>query len=100
MENESFEFDIYTLTDEEGNESEFRLLSSCDYQDNKYCALSPIDPDGNDVGDEYVILRCEKDENGDECLVSIEDDDEFEALADLFDDEFADIDYDGASEEE
>ena len=94
MENETFEYDVYTLTDEEGNESEFRLLSTCDMNGNTYRALAPLDKDGNDIGDEYVILRCEKDEDGEECLVSIEDDDEFDAIADLFDDEFAEIDYD------
>lgn len=98
MDNDIFEYDVYTLTDEEGNESEFRLLSTTEYEGAKYCALAPIDKDGNDIGDEYVILRAEKDEDGEECLVSIEDDDEFDAVADIFDDEFADIDYDGESE--
>ena len=98
MDNDIFEYDIYTLTDEEGNESEFRLLATCEYEDAKYCALSPIDADGNDLGDEYVILRADKDENDEECLVSIDDDDEFDAVADIFDDEFADVDYDGENE--
>ena len=99
MAEDIFEYDEYTLTDENGEESKFRLLSTTEYQGAKYCALAPIDDEGNDIGDEYVILRAEKDEDGEECLVSIEDDDEFDAVADYFDDEFSDIDYDGESED-
>ncbi len=46
------------------------------------------------------MLRGEKDENGEEILVSIEDDEEFDRIADIFDDEFADIDYDMEPEDE
>ena len=98
MENDIFDYDIYTLTDEEGNESEFRLLATCEYEGAKYCALSPIDAEGNDIGDEYVILRADKDDGDEACLVSIDDDDEFDAVADIFDDEFADVDYDEENE--
>ncbi len=86
--------DIYTLTDEDGNEMDFRLLSSTEYNGFTYHAMVEIDKDGNDKSDEYVVLRAEKDENGEESLVTIDDDDEFDAVADIFDDEFADIDYD------
>ncbi len=95
MDNEMIEYDVYTLTDEEGNQTEFRLLESCEFEGHVYRALAPIDEEGNDVGDEYVILRCEADEDGEECLVTIEDDDEFDSVADIFDDNFADIDHDG-----
>ena len=53
--------------------------------------------------DEYVILKVEKDENGEEFLSTIEDDEEFDKAADAFEDEFmSEIDYDDAesSEEE
>ena len=46
------------------------------------------------------MLRGEKDENGEEILVSIEDDEEFDRIADIFDDEFADIDSDMEPEDE
>ena len=40
-----------------------------------------------------MILRLEM-EDGEEMLVSIDDDEEFDRVADFFDDQFADIDYD------
>ena len=41
-----------------------------------------------------MILKCAVDENGDDILETIEDDDEFDRIADIFDDEFSDILYD------
>ena len=88
--------DIFTLTDEEGNESEFELLGELNIDDNTYLALIPLDGDE----DEYVILKVEVDENGDELLVTIDDDDEFDRVADAFEDTFmGEIDLDAAIEE-
>ena len=86
--------DIYTLTDEDGNELEFRLIGTHETDAGSYYAMVEIDTEGNDKSDEYVVLRAEKDENGDEMLVTIDDDDEFDREADYFDDLFSDIDYD------
>ena len=87
---------IFTLTDEEGNESEFELLGELNIDDNTYLALIPLDGDE----DEYVILKVEVDENGDELLVTIDDDDEFDKVADAFEDTFmGEIDLDAAIEE-
>lgn len=84
---------IFTLTDEEGNESEFELLGELTIDDNTYLALIPLDGDE----DEYVVLKIEVDENGDELLVTIDDDDEFDRVADAFEDSFMDeIDLDEA----
>jgi uncharacterized protein YrzB (UPF0473 family) len=42
-----------------------------------------------------VILRVEKDENGEDTLVTIDDDEEFDDVADQFDAMFSEeIDYD------
>ena len=89
---------VYTLTDDEGNENDFELLASVDLDGKTYCALIPYTEDEEEP-EEYIVLRVEK--NGDEeILVSIDDDEEFDRIADIFDDEFADIDYDMAPEEE
>lgn len=88
--------EIYTLTDEEGNESEFKLIGTCEIEGTVYRALIPLTDDGEEDGDQYVVLRQEKDENGDDTLVTIEDDEEFDRVADLFDDEFSEVDYDEA----
>lgn len=92
MANELFGDEIFTLTDEEGNENQFELLGSHELDGITYLALVPLDD--NEEGD-YVILKVEIDENGEEILVTIDDDDEFDKVADIFDDElFNEIDYD------
>lgn len=101
MADETFDFDqeVFTLTDEEGNESDFEFIGRIELDDNTYVALLPVEG----AEDEYVILKVEKDENGEEFLSTIEDDEEFDKAADAFEDEFmSEIDYDDAesSEEE
>ena len=52
--------------------------------------MAPLDETAEE--DEYVVLKVEVDENGDETVVSVDDDDEFERIADMFDDLFANMD--------
>ncbi len=85
------EVEIYTLTDEDGTETEFELIGSNVVDGISYVALAPLDEDS----DEYVILRISTDENGEEVFETIEDDDEFDKIADMFDDMlFNEEDYD------
>ncbi len=93
MANETFDFEpeIFTLTDEDGNESDFELIGNMDVDGEKYVALIPVEG----TEDEYVILKVSEDEDGDEVLLTIEDDDEFDKVADAFEDEFmSEIDHD------
>lgn len=94
MENE----ELFTLTDEEGNESQFALIGELEIDGKIYLALVPAD---NDDADEYVVLKVEVDENGEEILVTIDDDDEFDRVADAFEDQFMgefDLDVEEGSE--
>lgn len=94
------EKDIFTLTDEEGNESQFELIGNLDIDDSTYVALVPVGSEDAEE-EEYVILKVEEDENGEEFLVTIDDDDEFDKVADAFEDEFmAEFDYDAEDGEE
>mgnify|MGYP001165598740 CR=1 FL=1 len=96
MADELFEGECYTLTDEDGNESQFELIGSCELDGNTYMALIPVED-----GEEYVILKKETDENGEDILVTIDDDEEFDKVADIFEDElFSEIDYDGEDGDE
>ena len=71
--------DLITLTDEEGNEEQFEVIASLEIDGVMYYALMPVADN----------------ENGEEILSTIEDDDEYERVADAFDDEvFSEIDYD------
>jgi len=69
--------DIIILQDEDGNEHEFSIVDVLELDDNKYAILMPT----NEEMDEAVILKIDVDENGDEILVEIEDDEEWEAVA-------------------
>ena len=89
MADEIFESDIYTLTDDDGVESDFELIGTVEMEGVKYYALIPYTEDEDTEVEEYIVLRGEKDENGEEILVSIDDDEEFDRVADFFDDEFA-----------
>ncbi len=92
MADEMFSADIITLTDEDGNETEFEVIATLEIDGNTYYALMPVED--NENGD-CVILKLEEDENGDDILSTIDDDDEYERVADVFDDEvFSEIDYD------
>ena len=77
MADELFNEEVFTLTDEEGNEKQFELLGSQEIDGNTYLALVPVEDNENE---EYVILKVEEDENGEEILVTIDDDDELEAV--------------------
>ena len=97
LDEEYFESEIYTLVDDDGNAEEFELIGK--YLENgiTYNALGPADE--SKQNGEYVIFRRIEDENGDVYLETIEDDDEFDRIADIFDDSFNDLDYDEDGEE-
>ena len=104
------EVEIYTLTDEDGNERDFELLGRHDADGQSYVALAAIDPDENgDGGDfdedseeegSFIVLKVVE-EDGEEVFETIENDEEFDRIADIFEDELMqDMEYDGEESEE
>lgn len=96
MNEQDFQSEFYTLTDEDGNEIEFEVIGSAEINGVEYFAMVPSDASaGADGMVEYVLLKKEKDESGEEMFVTIDDDDEFDRVADYFDDMFdSEEDYD------
>lgn len=95
MDENIMENDYFTLTDEDGNELEFEVIAQCERDGEKYFAMIPVEDDkeDNDVC-EYIILKLAV-EDGEEILVTVDDDDELDDIADYFDDLFSkEIDYD------
>ena len=105
MADEILEGEFYTLTDEDGNESRFELIGSVEMKGTTYYAFIPAD----DVDSEYLeygilksvvedgeeMLVTIDDDSGEDILITIEDDDEFDRVADFFEDElFDEVDYD------
>ncbi len=96
MDENVMENDYFTLTDEEGNEIEFEMVGQCERDGEKYFAMIPVNEDENDDSDvlEYIILKLAN-EDGEDILVTVDDDDELDDIADYFDDLFSqEIDYD------
>lgn len=91
LQEEEYEAEIFTLTDEDGNDAEFELLAEIEDNGITYLAMAPLD--AADDSEEYVVLKVEIDENGEETVVSVDDDEEFERIADKFDDLFASEDF-------
>ncbi len=95
MDEKEYESAIFTLTDEDGNELEFEVIGQYEADGVHYVAMIPVDGE-DEAGEEieYVILKLEKD-GDEEVFVTIDDDDEFDDVADYFDDLFSqEIDYD------
>lgn len=89
---EEIEDMIYTLTDEEtGEDIDLEVLASVEIEGTVYVAFVPA---GIDEAEEFVILRQNED-GEDITFETIDDDDEFDRIADLFNDVlFNEIDYD------
>ena len=84
--NNEFGNDILTLQDEDGVEHTFEVLDQYDDGERKYIALSPIYDSADDMladsGDLVIMQVCEED--GEEFLETVEDEDELDAIADIF----------------
>lgn len=72
---------ILTLTDEEGAEHEFQVLDVIELEGKMYAILQPVGAEE----DEAIILRVEQDPDGNEVLMSIDDDDEWDRVAEAYD---------------
>lgn len=78
-------FDIVVLNDDEGNEHEFMHLASLEVEGSTYFVLLPVEETEDDDDEaEAIILKLGKDENGEDMLMDIEDDEEWEKVADAW----------------
>jgi len=83
------EFSILVLVDDEGIEHEFELLAEMEIENEKYRVLIPLlEEDEVEDMDEFeaevVILKVVYDEDGNEMLSDIEDEEEWEMVADAW----------------
>lgn len=72
-----------TLDLDDGSQLECEVLTIFDVNGQDYIALLPNPED--EEGEEVFIYRYDEDEEGNPSLTNIEDDDEYEAVADRFD---------------
>lgn len=72
--------EIITLVDEEGTEHDFTVIDIIEVDGSEYAILLPVEEEN----DEAVILKFSHDEEGNELLVDIEEDEEWEKVADAW----------------
>jgi putative Holliday junction resolvase len=80
--------DCVLLTDDEGVEHEFVHLDTLEVDGGTYFVLLPVDEDEEDEDDEdieAIILKLERNEDGEEILVDIDDDEEWDKVSDAWD---------------
>ena len=104
MENENWGEDIISLMDEEGNQSEYKIVACAELDGVEYMALELIIEDPEEElmdAAELVFLKVseETDEDGEAFLDTIQDDEEFERVAEVFRDKLSE-EYDFLDEEE
>ena len=80
-EEEMEETELITVIDDEGREHDFELFTILVVGSAQYAVLYPIeDEESSEEEAEAVILRLEKDENGEDILLDIEDEVEWNGV--------------------
>ena len=100
---EEFGSDIVTVVDEDGKEHVFEELDRVENEKGKYVALLPIYETDDEILDndgEFLILKVVE-EDGENYLMPIEDDAEFEEIGTIFEERLIDaFELEEADEEE
>ena len=86
--NDEFGPNFVTLTDDEGNDIELEYVDALEHYGTTYMAFFPVveeDSEDEENEEEYglVILKSQM-ENGEEFLVTIDDEEEIDKVYDLF----------------
>ena len=84
-ENENYEPDIISVTDDDGNEILFELLERYENDNGVYVAITEYRDDAEDIveADYEVIILKVAEENGDEYLEEIEDEAEYNEVSEI-----------------
>ena len=90
-----------SLIDDDGVESEYRVIDTLDMEDDTYVALEPASDDPAEYlnWDGNLIILKVVEEDGEEILAMIEDKDELDEIYDIFSSRLADL-YEFEDDEE
>ncbi len=86
IKNEEYNPDLVTLSDDDGKEYNFEVLDAIETDTGRYLAMLPTYDDPQKMledSGELVIVKVGE-EDGEEYYYEIEDDDEYETIADAF----------------
>lgn len=87
MQEENYDFDIITVTDDDGVEHQFEEIDRIETDDGKrYVAMLPIFESGEDLleDDGEVLILKVIEENEETYLIEIDNEKEFNEIRDLF----------------
>ena len=90
------EANLYTLVDEEGVEQTFEMLDAMEVDGKQYFALVPVydDPEQQVEDDGELVVLTSEIVDGEEMMASIDDDDEYERIGNMFIDRLSEFDED------
>lgn len=75
---------IIELVDEDGESVEFEHLMTLEHEGEYYIVLMAVEDDEDNDEGEVLILKVEKDEKGEDCYVTVDDDNVTQAVFDKF----------------
>lgn len=70
-----------TLIDENGEEVQFEVITKIDIEENEYVIAAPKVAENET---EAIILKIDKDEDGNDILYTVEDDEEFDMVSEAY----------------
>ena len=88
-----------TLTLDNDEVIECAVLTIYSVDDKEYIALLPLDEEGDNEEGDVFIYRYVETADGEPTLENIEDDDEYEAVADAFDEMLDELEFEDMIEE-
>ena len=89
---EEYGNDIISLMDEEGSGSEYEMIDAVELHGQTYVALLPLYENPEDIVEEdyQVVILKMVEEDGEEILLTINDEAEFDAVWQAFEDRLSD----------
>lgn len=80
--------DIIILVDDSGEEAEFEHIDTIEMNGSEYVVLAPLDDedmtDQDEDEEEIIILKIERNQDGEESYVTVDDDDELDSVFEEF----------------
>lgn len=76
-----------SLYDEDGTEMIFQVITKIDIEEREYIIVIPEDEMD---AEEAIALKIEQDEDGNDVLVTVEDDEELEEVSEAYENSFKD----------
>ena len=75
---------VVELIDEDGQSVRFEHLMTLEHEGDLYVMLTALEATPDTDADEVFILKIDKDEQGEDCYVTVDDEDTLQAVFDKF----------------